>query len=125
MPWNDPNRIDWAIHPEGSEQIGCIHTVQGLEMEYVGVIIGNDLTYNPETQSLEVKRENFKDKGARPAKPKGKYAVDPLDQLVRNTYKTLMTRGMKGCYIYCIDDELREAILTKIERLDNSTLIGK
>lgn len=82
-----------AIHLEGSEQIGYIHTVQGLEMEYVGVIIDNDLTYNPETQSLEVKRENFKDKGARPAKPKGEYAVDPLDQLVRNTYKTLMTRG--------------------------------
>ncbi|MFP3324252.1 DUF2075 domain-containing protein [Planococcus sp. SIMBA_160] len=106
MPWNDPNRIDWAIHPEGAEQIGCIHTVQGLEMEYVGVIIGNDLIYNPETQSLEVKRENFKDKGARPAKPTGKYAVDPLDQLVRNTYKTLMTRGMKGCYIYSVDQNL-------------------
>lgn len=110
MPWNDPNRIDWAIHPEGSEQIGCIHTVQGLEMEYVGVIIGNDLTYNPETQSLEVKRENFKDKGARPAKPKGKYAVDPLDQLVRNTYKTLMTRVMKGCYVYFADPALRNLL---------------
>lgn len=108
MPWNDPARIDWAIHPEGSEQIGCIHTVQGLEMEYVGVIIGNDLTYNPEMQSIEVKRENFKDKGARPAKPKGKYEVDPLDQLVRNTYKTMMTRGMKGCYIYCMDEALRK-----------------
>lgn len=111
MPWNDPARIDWAIHPEGSEQIGCIHTVQGLEMEYVGVIIGNDLTYNPETQSIEVKRENFKDKGARPAKPKGKYEVDPLEQLVRHTYKTLMTRGMKGCYVYCVDETLYKEIL--------------
>jgi DUF2075 family protein len=111
MPWNDPNRIDWAIHPEGSEQIGCIHTVQGLEMEYVGVIIGNDLTFNLETNSLEVKRENFRDKGARPAKPKGKYEVDPLDQLVRNTYKTLMTRGMKGCYVYCVDNNLKASFL--------------
>ncbi len=110
MPWNDPARIDWAIHPEGSHQIGCIHTVQGLEMEYVGVIIGNDLTYNPQTQLLEVKRENFKDKGARPAKPKKKYAIDPLDLLVRNTYKTLMTRGMKGCYVYCVDENLRDYI---------------
>ncbi|MDN7242863.1 DUF2075 domain-containing protein [Planococcus sp. N028] len=116
MPWNDPNRIDWAIHPEGSEQIGCIHTVQGLEMEYVGVIIGNDLTFNPETNSLEVKRENFKDKGARPAKPKGKYEVDPLDQLVRNTYKTLMTRGMKGCYVYCTNNEFKKSILMSIQR---------
>ncbi|ANU11981.1 ATP/GTP-binding protein [Planococcus antarcticus DSM 14505] len=114
MPWNDPARIDWAIHPEGSEQIGCIHTVQGLEMEYVGVIIGNDLTYNPETQSIEVKRENFKDKGARPAKPKGKYEVDLLDQLVRNTYKTLMTRGMKGCYVYCVDKDLEKGLTKNI-----------
>lgn len=36
LPWNDPNRIDWAIHPECANQIGCIHTVQGLEMDYVG-----------------------------------------------------------------------------------------
>ncbi|MFD1030187.1 DNA/RNA helicase domain-containing protein [Metaplanococcus flavidus] len=113
MPWNDPTRIDWAIHPEGADQIGCIHTVQGLEMEYVGIIIGNDLTYNPESQSIEVKRENFKDKGARPAKPKGKYEIDPLDQLVRNTYKTLMTRGMKGCYVYCVDEELNNMKLLK------------
>lgn len=75
MPWNDPNRIDWAIHLEGLEQIGCIYTVQGLEIEYVGVIIGNNLTYNTETNSLEVKRENFKDKGTKPAKPKGKYVL--------------------------------------------------
>ncbi|ADI00159.1 DUF2075 domain-containing protein [Salisediminibacterium selenitireducens] len=108
MPWNDPNRIDWAIHPEGKEQVGCIHTVQGLEMGYVGVIIGDDLTYNNDTQQLEVIRENFKDKGARPAKPKGKYKTDDLDRLVRNTYKTLMTRGMKGCYVYCVDEGLRE-----------------
>lgn len=121
MPWNDAARIDWAIHPEGSYQVGCIHTVQGLEMEYVGVIIGNDLTYNTETQLIEVKRENFKDKGARPAKPKKKYEIDPLDQLVRNTYKTLMTRGMKGCYVYCVDDELRGYFKDSIDELKHKS----
>jgi DUF2075 family protein len=115
MPWNDPNRIDWAIHPECSLQIGCIHTVQGLEMEYVGVIIGNDLSFNPETNAIEVKREHYKDKGARPAKPKGKYEVDPLDKLVRNTYKTLMTRGMKGCYVFCCDKELAKHFKQKMQ----------
>ncbi|WP_160725007.1 DUF2075 domain-containing protein [Bacillus sp. USDA818B3_A] len=107
LPWNDPNRIDWAIHPECANQIGCIHTVQGLEMDYVGVIIGNDLGFDDETQKIIVRREEFKDKGARPAKPK-KGQVDPLDELVRNTYKTLMTRGMKGCYVYCCDKGLSE-----------------
>ncbi|QST00395.1 DUF2075 domain-containing protein [Pontibacillus sp. ALD_SL1] len=105
LPWNDPNRIDWAIHPDCSEQVGCIHTVQGLEMDYVGVIIGKDLGYDTETDSLIVRREEFKDKGARPRKPK-KGEEDPLFDLVRNTYKTLMTRGMKGCYVYCCDEEL-------------------
>jgi uncharacterized protein len=106
-PWNDPNRIDWAIHPECSYQIGCIHTVQGLEMDYVGVIIGKDLGFDKETQSLIVHRDEYKDKGAKPAKPK-KGQPDPLETLVRNTYKTLMTRGMKGCYVYCCDEVLGE-----------------
>ena len=63
--WNDPNRIDWAIHFDCANQISCIHTVQGLEMEYVGVIFGKDLSYNQKTQSLVVRRDEFKDKGAR------------------------------------------------------------
>jgi uncharacterized protein len=109
LPWNDPNRIDWAIHPECSNQIGCIHTVQGLEMDYVGVIIGKDLGYDEETKQINVRREEFKDIGAKPAKPK-KGQVDPLIELVRNTYKTLMTRGMKGCYIYCCDKGLERYI---------------
>jgi len=112
MPWNDPNRIDWAIHPDCAYQIGCIHTVQGLEMDYVGVIIGKDLGYDKETNSLIVRRDEFKDNGARPAKPK-KGAIDPLDKLVRNTYKTLMSRGMKGCYVYCCDKELEKYLLER------------
>lgn len=95
LPWNDPNRIDWAIHHDCANQIGCIHTVQGLEMEYVGVIIRKDLGYDEKTQSLVVRRDEFKDKGARPAKPK-KDQVDPLIDLVKNTYKTLMTRGIRA-----------------------------
>jgi DUF2075 family protein/Cdc6-like AAA superfamily ATPase len=109
LPWNDPNRIDWAIHPDCAYQIGCIHTVQGLEMDYVGVIIGPDLGYDPEKKTLVVRREHFKDKGAKPAKPK-KGEPDSLDSLVRNTYKTLLTRGMQGCYVYCCDKELEGLI---------------
>ncbi|SDI24941.1 hypothetical protein SAMN05192534_1288 [Alteribacillus persepolensis] len=109
MPWNDPNRIDWAIHPECENQVGCIHTVQGLEMDYIGVIIGKDLGYDEETDSIIVRREEFYDRGARPRKPK-KDERDPLYDLVRNTYKTLLTRGMKGCYVYCCDEGLQRYI---------------
>lgn len=113
LPWNDLNRIDWAIHPDCAYQIGCIHTVQGLEMDYVGVIIGKDLGYDKETNSLTVRRDEFKDKGAKPAKPK-KGQIDSLSILVKNTYKTLMTRGMKGCYVYCCDKELETFLIEKI-----------
>lgn len=109
MPWNDANRIDWAIHPDCANQIGCIHTVQGLEMDYVGVIIGKDLGYDKESNLLIVRRDEFKDKGAKPAKSK-KGEPDRLEVLVRNTYKTLMTRGMKGCYVFCCDKDLEEFI---------------
>ncbi len=113
MPWNDPNRIDWAIHPECKNQVGCIHTVQGLEMDYVGVIIGKDLGYDEETDSIIVRRDEFHDRGARPKKPK-KGETDPLYDLVRNTYKTLLTRGMKGCYVYCCDEKLAEYIKSRL-----------
>jgi uncharacterized protein len=115
-PWNDSKRIDWAIHPDCSHQIGCIHTVQGLEMDYVGVIIGKDLGYDKKTGSLIVRRDEFKDVGAKPAKPK-KGHTDPLETLVKNTYKTLMTRGMKGCYVFCCDKELEKFILDAVNKL--------
>lgn len=83
-------------------------------MEYVGVIIGNDLIYNPDTNLLEVKRENFKNKGTRSANPKGKYVIDPLNQLARNTYKMLITRGMMSCYVYCIDRDFKKELSKKI-----------
>lgn len=114
MAWNDAKRLDWAIHPDGREQIGCIHTVQGLEMTYAGVIIGPDLGYDSQSKQLIVRREEFKDSGARPAKPK-KNEVDALEQLVKNTYKTLMTRGMKGCYVYCCDPELQKYMKQRID----------
>lgn len=114
MAWNDAKRLDWAIHPDGREQIGCIHTVQGLEMTYAGVIIGPDLGYDPQSRQLIVRREEFKDSGARPAKPK-KNEVDALEKLVKNTYRTLMTRGMKGSYVYCCDPELQKYMKQRID----------
>jgi len=114
MPWNDCYRIDWAIHPECQYQVGCIHTAQGLEMTYSGVIIGPDLRYDEENDCLVVQRSEFKDKGARPAKPKKGQNEEPLLTLVKNTYKTLMTRGMKGCYVYCCDEKVKEFFLKKL-----------
>ena len=109
--WNLENDKVWAINPSSFEEVGCIHTAQGLEFDYVGVFIGKDLIYNPITGRLESNKEAIskddKSSGIRSAKP------DKAHQLILNTYKTLLTRGQKGCYIYCEDPELRKYIKSR------------
>jgi DUF2075 family protein len=102
----------WIIEPESVREVGCIHTSQGLEAEYIGVIIGPDLVArdgvlrtNPEARaktdaSLKGYRKAFKED------PQGAFAR--ADRLIRNTYRTLLTRGQLGCYVYCTDEETRE-----------------
>ena len=88
------------------ENVFCIHTIQGLEVEYAGVIIGKDLTYNKETGKIEFHKEM----NARSDSASGiRTADDALaEKLIRNTYKVLLTRGVKGTFIYAEDDNLRE-----------------
>ena len=104
MPWNSrKDQYTWAIQDNGVDQIGCIHTSQGLEFDYVGVIIGNDLKYNPLKQELYGSYENYYDSTGK----KGlKNDPEELTKLVKNIYKVLLSRGMKGCYVYCCDKEL-------------------
>lgn len=104
--WNLATDKIWAINPKSFEQVGCIHTAQGLEFDYVGVFIGQDLRYDPEsgiviTDRTKISRDD-KSSGIRTANDQ------VADVLIKNTYKTLLTRGQKGCYIYCEDTNLRE-----------------
>jgi len=103
MPWNSRKvGSTWAIDSEGVNQVGCIHTSQGLEFDYVGVIIGDDLGYNDQTSTFYTDYSKYYDKvGKKGLKDNPK----ELNRLVRNIYKVLMTRGMKGCYIYCTNPE--------------------
>lgn len=106
--WNLENDKIWAINPKSFEEVGCIHTAQGLEFDYVGVLIGKDLSYNPETGRVVTNKNeiSFDDNssGIRTAPD------DIAHRLILNTYKTLLTRGQKGCYVYCEDEALREYI---------------
>ncbi|NCT71148.1 MAG: DUF2075 domain-containing protein [Xanthomonadaceae bacterium] len=108
-------RAQWNLSVDGSlwitaensvEQVGCIHTCQGLELDYVGVIIGPDLAYRgKELVALPPKRSKH-DRSIRGYKSKIDKDFDMTaraERIVRNTYKTLMTRGMKGCYVYFHD----------------------
>lgn len=113
MPWNSrANRELWAIRPEGINQIGCIHTSQGLEFDYVGVIIGKDLRFDPDSKCLYASYDDYKD---RPGKRGLKYKQKELTELVCNVYKTLMSRGMKGCYIYCVDENLQKHFKERLQ----------
>ena len=104
--WNLVNDKIWAINPRSFEQVGCIHTAQGLEFDYVGVFIGKDLRYDPATGKIVTDQTQIskddKSSGIRNATEK------VAETLIKNTYKTLLTRGQKGCFVYCEDKELAE-----------------
>lgn len=119
--WNLGSSTTWAIDPESVDEIGCIHTCQGLEFDYVGVIIGDDMRYENGhivTDFFKRARTDQSIKGL-----KSMYKKDPdealeiADRIIKNTYRTLMTRGQKGCYIYCTDKALARYLK---ERLYNS-----
>ncbi len=100
--WNFANSI-WAIDPDSFDQVGCIHTSQGLEFDYCGIIIGNDLRYENGHVITDQTKEADSDKSSGIKNCKDKKLAD---QLIRNTYKTLLSRGQKGCYIYCENKDL-------------------
>ncbi len=111
MSWNLDNHI-WAIDPYSVEQAGCIHTSQGLEFEYIGVIVGPDMRYEDGqiiTDFNKRARTDYSIRGIKKLyKEKPEEALAIADRIIKNTYRTLMTRGMKGCRIYCTDQNLAD-----------------
>jgi len=102
---------EWIINPKSVDEVGCIHTCQGLEVDYVGVIIGDDLVVlngklmtNPKGRAKSDKSLNGY-VGERKSDPER--ADVKADELIRNTYRTLMSRGMKGCYVYFTNPEVK------------------
>ena len=113
MQWNlTEDGMKWVIQPESVNEVGCIHTCQGLEVDYIGVIIGSDFIVRDGVAIANpYKRDGFDStvRGYKSMMKKDKVATKGLmDQIIKNTYRTLMTRGMKGCYIYSADSETRE-----------------
>ena len=113
MQWNLASDSSlWIMKEESINQIGCIHTCQGLEIDYVGVIIGSDLLIRDGKVVTDPSKRASSDKSVFGWKKRMK--EDParanaeLDLIIKNTYRTLMTRGMKGCYIFSDDEETRD-----------------
>ncbi len=102
----------WIIKPESVSEVGCIHTSQGLEVDYIGVIIGPDLIVRNGKVITDVTKRASTDKSVygykKLFKDEPEYARQQADEIIKNTYRTLMTRGQKGCYIYCTDPETQD-----------------
>ena len=119
MSWNLGNSTTWAIDPESVKEIGCIHTCQGLEFDYVGVIIGDDLRFEDGKIVTDYNKRAKTDTSLngikKIAKEQGEVVANKIaDNIIKNTYRTLMTRGMKGCYVYCTDQKLKEYLKENI-----------
>lgn len=111
--WNlDKHGSKWLIAEDSISEIGCIHTCQGLELDYVGVIIGEDFVIRDGIAVTNAAARSRSDRSVRGYKKRLKEdresALADADMIIKNTYRTLMTRGMKGCFIYSADAETRE-----------------
>ena len=125
ISWNLDNGRAFAPSESSVNEAGCIHTTQGLEFDYVGVIIGDDMRYENGHIVTDFFKRAKTDQSIKGLK--GMYKKEPekalalADEIIKNTYRTLMTRGMKGCYIYCTDEGLREYIRRRLKVTEENT----
>ncbi len=107
--WNS-KREDWVNLPNSINEVGCVHSVAGFDLNYAFVILGDDIRYNPETNRIEADRDHYYDKRI------WQYAKgEELDMYIKNTYYVLMTRGIKGTYLYIRDEKLKEYLQKYVE----------
>jgi len=110
IPWENKDQFwKWATEDSGMEQVGTVYTAQGFEFDYIGVIFGNDLVWNKDTQKWAAKPENSFDKMA---KKNNEQFTDHL----KNVYRVLLSRAHKGCYVYFMDEDTKEYFKSKIKK---------
>ncbi len=109
--WNS-TATDWVNSPNAINEVGCIHTVQGYDLNYVGVIIGPEFSYDSIGKKFKVNKEKYFDTNGRNG------ITDPkeLERYIINIYKTLLTRGIRGTYIYICDKGLRDYFNTILDK---------
>jgi DUF2075 family protein len=121
MPWNAkpdsgklakgiPKSNYWATDPTGVDQVGCVYTAQGFEFDYAGVIFGRDLVYRPRKGWVGQPEFSHDSIVRRAAKN-----PDEFTALLKNTYRVLLTRGLRGCHVYFEDEQTRDFVLSRVE----------
>lgn len=123
--WNlNEHGQSWIVQPDSVTEVGCIHTCQGLEVEYIGVIIGHDLVIRNGQVVTDYHKRAKTDQSLKGInilfKNDPQIALHEADRIIKNTYRTLMTRGLKGCYIYSQDEETRNYFKQQLQKSYNS-----
>jgi len=103
-----PSAALWATDPRGIDQVGCVYNIQGFELDYAGVIWGRDLRYDLDRQEWIGDRTASADSVVKRSK-------DRFVDLVKNTYRVLLSRGMKGCYVYFMDKDTERFVRSRME----------
>lgn len=125
MSWNLGNGEPFAVSETSINEVGCIHTSQGLEFDYVGVIIGDDMRYVDGHVVTDFTKRAKTDQSLKGIK--SLYKISPeeakrrADEIIKNTYRTLLTRGMKGCYIYCTDKGMSDYLKRRLEHINHES----
>ena len=125
MSWNLGNGEPFAVSETSINEAGCIHTSQGLEFDYVGVIIGNDIRFENGHVVTDYTKRAKTDQSLKGIKKLAKddpaEARKRADEIIKNTYRTLLTRGMKGCYIYCTDPGMSSYLKRRLENVKHES----
>jgi DUF2075 family protein/DNA replication protein DnaC len=108
--WNKKSDKDWISSDNSFQEIGCIHTTQGYDLNYVGVIFGKEIKYNPQLDKIEIISKNYFDRNGKA----GITNQEDLKAYIINIYKTIMYRGIRGTYIYACDENLSKYLKESI-----------
>lgn len=116
LQWNSTD-VDWVNSPNAINEVGCIHTTQGYDLNYTGLIIGPELDYDFATRSFVVYKDRYRDKN-------GKNSIEDISVLknyILNIYRTILFRGIRGTYVYACNENLRTYLSQYIESPISST----
>ena len=121
LKWNS-TAIDYINMDTDAQEVGCIHTTQGYDLNYAGIIFGPEIIYNPVSKEIEIIKENYKDRNGTATIRDNSI----LKNYIVNIYKTIMLRGILGCYVYVCDEHLRNYFKEHINLFgENKTQIVK
>lgn len=108
--WNSVT-VDWVNSANAINEVGCIHTIQGYDLNYAGVIIGPEISFDKDKQEIVIDKDKYLDVNGK----RSVWDKNELKRYIINIYKTLLTRGILGTYVYIVDDDLKDYFKSRIE----------